>query len=69
MMHEAVNTLTPIYQQGGINMQEIKDGLEAMSTLGPIQWAFMFLMQNILIGFVLSIFIALVCVKRAKNKR
>ena len=68
MMHEAVNTLTPTYQQLGMNLQELKDGLEAMTTLGAFQWSFMFMMQNILVGLVLSIFIAMICVKKAKNK-
>lgn len=68
MMQEALNTLTPTYQQLGMNMQEIKDGLEAMTTLGAFQWSFMFMMQNIMVGLVLSIFIAMICVKKAKNK-
>ncbi len=69
MIQAAVNTLTPIYQQGGMNIQEIKDTVETMRTLGPMQWAFTFMMQNMFIGMVVSIFIALICVKRAQNKK
>lgn len=69
MMRTAVNTLTPIYQQYGMNIEEIKEALESMSTLGPIQWSFMFMMQNISIGFIISIFIAMICVKKAKTKK
>ena len=69
MMRTAVNTLTPIYQQYGMSIEEIKEALESMSTLGPIQWSFMFMMQNISIGFIISIFIAMICVKKAKTKK
>ena len=69
LIRTGVNTLTPTDQQFGMNMEEIKQALENMSTLGPIQWSFMFLMQNISIGFIISIFIAMICVKKAKTKK
>lgn len=69
LVRTAANTLMPIYQQGGMNTKEIQDALETMSTLGPIQWSFMFMMQNMLIGMVLSIFIAMIGVKKARYKQ
>lgn len=68
MMKEALQAITPIYERSGMNIEEIQQGLDAMSSLSPIQWAFMFMMQNMMIGLVISIFIALVCAKRATTK-
>ena len=69
LIQNAVNTLTPIYQQGGMSMEEIKEAVTTMGSLSPIQWSFMFMMQNVLIGMVISIFIALICVKKAQYKK
>lgn len=68
VMNNALQSVIPIYERGGMNIEEIKQAMEAMSNLSPIQWAFMFVMQNIVIGFIISIFIALVCAKRAATR-
>jgi uncharacterized membrane protein YhdT len=68
VMRDALQTIIPIYERGGMNVEEIKQSMEAMSDLSPIQLAFMFMMQNMVIGLIISIFIALVCAKRAATR-
>ena len=51
--------LTPMYEQGGLNKQDIDASLSMMMAMKPIHWAFVFMMQNIFIGFLLALPIAL----------
>lgn len=68
MLQDALQAIIPIYQRGGMNIEDIKQGMDAMANLSPIQWAFMFMMQNMVIGFIVGIFIALACAKRAATR-
>ncbi|MBQ6208424.1 MAG: DUF4199 domain-containing protein [Prevotella sp.] len=68
IMNDAMQSVSPIYERSGMNMEEIRQGMEAMSGLSPFQWAFMFMMQNVVIGFIISIFIALACARRAATR-
>ena len=52
------------YAQNGMSVKELEDGVSLVGALPPIQLAFMFMMQNIFVGFVLSVPVALVCKKK-----
>ena len=58
MISESVKILEPVYQQNGIQMESLRQATEQMSQLPPSQWVFTLLMQNVFIGFILSIPIA-----------
>lgn len=44
--------VAPVYEQNGVSKEEIK--------ITPVQWAFMFMMQNLFIGAIISLPIALI---------
>lgn len=67
LITESMKILTPIYEQNGMSKADIDNSISAISMLTPIEWAFMFMMQNIFIGAVMSLPIAAVC-KRAARK-
>lgn len=58
--------VAPIYEQNGISKAEINNSINIVSMITPIQWAFMFMMQNLMIGAAISLPIALV---GKRNKR
>lgn len=66
MISESVKILEPVYQQNSIQMESLRQATEQMSQLPPSQWVFTLLMQNVFIGFILSIPIALI-VRKLKN--
>ena len=67
MLSDSVKVLEPVYQQNGLNTAGLQQALEELKSLPPAQWVFTLLTQNIFIGFVLSIPIALV-MKKEKSK-
>lgn len=58
---DTMQAVAPLYEQNGISRSEITQTMQAVSALTPIQWAFMFMMQNMAIGAVASIMVAAVC--------
>ncbi len=67
--HTLVDTLrmlTPVYTQNGISAAQITETIDLVQMLTPIQWAFMFLMQNTIVGVLVGFPIAAVC-KRANS--
>lgn len=64
---QAFDMVKPYYEQQGISMKEMSDSMASVTALSPIELAFIFMMQNIFIGFMLSIPIAAVCAKRKYN--
>ena len=53
----------PIYEQNGMSKADIKslnDQVEIMRLTTPVQWAFMFMMQNLFVGAIISLPIALI---------
>ena len=62
MITKTMKDIMPIYAENGFPVEEIN------KELTPIQWAFMFMMQNIFIGFILAFPIAAVCSRRAGRK-
>lgn len=65
MFSESMNNIGPVYEQYGISQQELKQTMDMMGSMSPIQWAFTFMMQNFIVGFFLSIPIAAICARRA----
>lgn len=63
-----INALAPIYEQNGMSASDIKDTVSLVATITPIQWAFLFMMQNLLICFIVSPPIALACMRRPNRR-
>jgi uncharacterized membrane protein YhdT len=61
-----IKVIKEAYAQNGMSVKELEDGATLVGALSPIQLAFMFMMQNIFVGFVLSVPVALVCKKKQK---
>ena len=66
---EAMKIVTPVYEQSGMTKEQINDSISLVSALTPIQWAFIFMMQNIAIGVVTSLPMAALCTRRASAAR
>lgn len=58
MLIASVKTLEPFYRAQGISVNELQNSLTMIGQLTPIETAFVFMMQNLLIGAVLSFPIA-----------
>lgn len=67
MMEEAVKVLTPMYEQQGVQENEINMVANMMTTLKPIELSIIFMMQNLIIGLALSIPISLICRRKATH--
>lgn len=61
-----MKVLKEAYAQNGMSVKELEEGVALIGSLPPIQLAFMFMMQNILLGVVLSLPVALACKKNKK---
>lgn len=64
MVDTTAQTMMPLYEQSGISAQELKDSLATIMAMSPIEWSFTFMVQNLIIGTVLSLPIAAVCMRR-----
>ena len=58
MLIASVKTLEPFYRTQGISVSELQQSLSMFGQLSPIETAFVFMMQNIFIGVILSFPIA-----------
>lgn len=67
LITESMKTLAPMYEQRGISKADINQEISIISMLTPIQWSFLFMMQNILVGIVASLPIAAVCMRKART--
>lgn len=65
LLMQTSKTLEEVYKAEGLGIAEIKEAMDMMSKLKPIQFSFLFLMQNILTGTILSLPIAAICARRA----
>lgn len=52
--------LTPVYEQQGLSKAEIKNSIDLVTMITPVRWAFSFMMQNLTIGAIVSLPIALI---------
>jgi len=64
VMRDAMNSVIPIYKSQGVSEQDITDAMTLLSQMTSIDITFMFMMQNICVGALLSFIIAAVCAKK-----
>lgn len=64
---EAAQQMTTVYKSQGFTDQQFTQAIDMMGTLKPIQLAFLFLMQNLMFGALLSFPIAAIGMKRART--
>lgn len=69
MITATAQALSAAYQQAGMTTAELTETVSMMSTMTPIQWAFVFMIQNVMIGTVVSVFIAAVCARRGQIRQ
>ena len=62
-----LNQLIPIYKEGGVNINDLKESLNMLSTMSHGEMVMMFFSQNIMIGIVLSAVVALVVARKNTN--
>lgn len=67
MIGESMRLLTPMYKENGISAEQISQSISMVGMLTPVQWAFIFMMQNLLIGAIASVPIAAVCKRADRN--
>ena len=60
MLAETVKVLTPVYQEQGLSLNEINSAASMMASLRPIDLSIIFMMQNLFIGLLLSLPVALI---------
>ena len=65
---KVLTEVTPLYEQSGIDKAQIDDAIKTINMLTPIQWAFMFMMQNFVVGVFISLPIALVCRRKGNTQ-
>lgn len=65
MISQTITMVTPIYKQQGISQEQINESLNVVQMLTPIQWSFMFMLQNMIIGTFLSLPIAIIGHRKA----
>ena len=68
MLSVAMQQIIAVYTKAGIDTRMFSETLSSMATLKPIHWSFVFMMQNIMIGFIISFPIAAVCARRVKRE-
>lgn len=61
MVATSATTMSEVYRQAGMSTQDIDAALGMMKSLSPIHWAFIFMMQDFIVGLVLSLPIAAAC--------
>ena len=64
LMNETAQVLLPVYKAQGLQETDIREAISMFGSLTPIQLTFMFMMQNIFIGLLLSLPIAAVCTRK-----
>lgn len=69
MVCQTITALIPVYKQQGISMQQINESINVVRMLTPIQWSFMFMLQNMIIGTLLSLPIAIVGKRNIRARR
>ena len=67
MIGESMRLLTPMYKENGISAEQITQSIDMVGMLTPVQWAFIFMMQNLLVGATASVPIAAVCKRKGQG--
>ncbi len=68
MLITNVKTLEPAYRAQGVPVRELEQSLTMIGQLSPIEIAFVFMMQNVFLGFLLSFPIAWIGRKKPMEK-
>ncbi len=68
-IRDVVAQAMPLYEKSGINASELTQAINQMAALTPLENAFVFMIQNILIGLVVALPLALVCRRKGINKK
>lgn len=67
MLNANLSTLQEAYKAGGMPddkaLQYMKDGMDMIGVLSPIELSFIFMMQNLFVGMIISLLVALFCRK------
>ena len=66
MIQNSVLEMERVYKDSGMQIDNIRQGAALIGQLSAIELALVFMVQNMLIGFILSVPIALLC-KRSKK--
>lgn len=69
MLMNSMKTLEPMYKAQGISLNELRQSLTMIGELSPIEVSFVFMMQNFMVGLILSFPIALFAHRRKALKR
>ena len=65
LLSNCIKALEPMYRQQGMTVKEIENIRELILNFSPVEKSFIFMMQNLFIGFVMSLPLALIC-RRSK---
>lgn len=65
---DSIKLLMPMYEQNGLSKADVTQTITQMTMLTPIEWSFIFMMQNIFAGLIISLPIAAVCTRRLKKQ-
>lgn len=60
LITDTMNTMMPLYEQNGMTKAEVTQSINAIRELTPVQWAFVFMLQNMVIGALASVPLALI---------
>ena len=60
-LQASATALENAYSQAGVSTDDLKTTLKLMQELSPINWAFIFMMQNMLTGVIVGLPIAVMC--------
>ena len=66
-LQASATALENAYSQAGVSTDDLKTTLKLMQELSPINWAFIFMMQNMLTGVIVGLPIAVMC-RRTKRQ-
>ena len=69
ILSNALQTVSEVYQASGIDTQESRNTIEELMTLKPMQLSFLFMMQNIFIGTIMSLPIAAICMRSNSHQQ
>ncbi|WP_255406440.1 DUF4199 domain-containing protein [Prevotella sp. KH2C16] len=65
----ATQVMSEVYQTQGIDAKDFTDAVSVFTSMKPIQLSFVFMMQNIFMGTIMSLPIAALCMRRGPYKR
>ncbi len=63
LLSKGIETMRPYYEQNNLSLGDLEMGMKMISLMNPIQLVLCFFMENLLIGAVANVFVALFCKK------